>query len=38
MPFNFGGYTGTMGQASVSAAEALKNVVNNAYGYGDSVA
>ncbi len=38
MPFNFGGHTGTMGQASVSAAEGLKNVVNNAYGYGDSVA
>ena len=38
MPFDFGGHTGTMGQASVNAAEGLKNAVKNAYGYSDSAA
>ncbi|MEW2084010.1 chitinase [Streptomyces sp. NPDC005283] len=38
MPFDFGGHSGTMGQASVSALEGLKNSVKSAYGYGDSVA
>jgi chitinase len=38
MPFNFGGHSGTMGAASVSAANGLKNAVKNAYGYTDAVA
>ncbi|MFI9587607.1 chitinase [Streptomyces sp. NPDC052236] len=38
MPFEFGGHTGTMGQASVSALEGLKNAVKSAYGYSDTVA
>jgi len=38
MPFDFGGHTGTMGQASVSAAEGLKSALKTAYGYSDSVA
>jgi hypothetical protein len=38
MPFDFGGHSGTMGAASVSAAEGLKNAVRSAYGYSDSVA
>ncbi len=38
MPFNFGGHTGTMGQASVNALEGLKNAVKSAYGYSDTVA
>jgi hypothetical protein len=38
MPFNFGGHSGTMGAASVSAANGLKNAVKNAYGYSDAVA
>jgi hypothetical protein len=38
MPFDFGGHTGTMGAASVSAAEGLKNAVKSAYGYSDTVA
>ncbi|GHJ44165.1 hypothetical protein Cs7R123_15070 [Catellatospora sp. TT07R-123] len=38
MPFDFGGHTGTMGQATVSAAEGLKNAVKTAYGYSDATA
>ncbi|GAA4253019.1 carbohydrate-binding protein [Dactylosporangium darangshiense] len=38
MPFDFGGHTGTMGAASVSAADGLKNAVKSAYGYSDAVA
>jgi chitinase len=38
MPFDFNGHTGTMGQASVSALEGLKNAVKSAYGYSDTVA
>ncbi|MEU0556658.1 CBM35 domain-containing protein [Dactylosporangium sp. NPDC006015] len=38
MPFDFGGHSGTMGAASVSAANGLKNAVKNAYGYSDAVA
>ncbi|MFI8082203.1 chitinase [Kitasatospora sp. NPDC086009] len=38
MPFDFGGHTGTMGQASVSALEGLKAAVKSAYGYGDDAA
>ncbi|MFK4221688.1 chitinase [Streptomyces sp. NPDC019890] len=38
MPFDFGGHSGTMGQASVSALEGLKNAVKSAYAYSDSVA
>ncbi|OLB76779.1 MAG: hypothetical protein AUI14_17785 [Actinobacteria bacterium 13_2_20CM_2_71_6] len=38
MPFDFGGHSGSMGSASVSAAEGLKNAVKSAYGYSDSVA
>jgi chitinase len=38
MPFDFGGHTGTMGAASVSAADGLKNAVKTAYGYSDTVA
>jgi len=38
MPFDFGGHSGTMGQASVAAAEGLKSAVKSAYGYTDSVA
>ncbi|MET7424782.1 carbohydrate-binding protein [Dactylosporangium sp. NPDC005555] len=38
MPFDFGGHSGTMGAASVSAADGLKNAVKNAYGYSDAVA
>jgi chitinase len=38
MPFDFGGATGTMGQASVNAADGLKNAVKSAYGYTDAVA
>jgi hypothetical protein len=37
MPFDFGGHSGTMGQATVSAVEGLKTAVKNAYGYSDSV-
>jgi len=37
MPFDFGGHTGTMGQATVSAVEGLKTAVKNAYGYTDAV-
>ncbi|WP_238005351.1 CBM35 domain-containing protein [Dactylosporangium sp. AC04546] len=38
MPFDFGGHTGTMGAASVSAADGLKNAVKSAYGYSDATA
>lgn len=38
MPFDFGGHSGTMGAASVSAAEGLKKAVKSAYGYSDTVA
>jgi chitinase len=38
MPFDFGGHSGTMGAASVSAADGLKNAVKSAYGYTDTVA
>lgn len=37
MPFDFGGHSGTMGQASVNAVEGLKTAVKNAYGYSDAV-
>ncbi|MFF3644140.1 chitinase [Streptomyces sp. NPDC002564] len=36
MPFDFGGHSGTMGDASVSAMEGLKNTVKSAYGYSDA--
>ncbi|MFE0376694.1 chitinase [Streptomyces inhibens] len=36
MPFDFGGHSGTMGQATVSALEGLKAAVKNSYGYGDA--
>ncbi|HEV8562239.1 MAG TPA: carbohydrate-binding protein [Actinophytocola sp.] len=35
MPFDFGGHSGSMGQASVNALEGLKNAVKPAYGYSD---
>ena len=35
MPFDFGGHSGTMGEASVSAMEGLKSAVKSAYGYSD---
>ncbi|MFJ9417638.1 chitinase [Streptomyces sp. NPDC101227] len=35
MPFDFGGHSGTMGQATISALEGLKSAVKNAYGFGD---
>ncbi|WP_066949472.1 CBM35 domain-containing protein [Microtetraspora fusca] len=38
MPFDFGGHTGTMGAATVSAMEGLKAKVKSAYGYSDAVA
>jgi chitinase len=38
MPFDFGGHSGTMGQASVAAAEGLKSALTSAYGYSDSTA
>jgi chitinase len=38
MPFDFGGHSGSMGSATVSAAEGLKNAVKSAYGYSDAVA
>ncbi|MFF4953226.1 chitinase [Streptomyces chattanoogensis] len=38
MPFDFGGHSGTMGQATVSALEGLKSAVKTAYGYGDAEA
>ncbi|MFI6595259.1 CBM35 domain-containing protein [Nonomuraea sp. NPDC050536] len=36
MPFDFGGHTGTMGQATVNAMEGLKSRVKSAYGYSDA--
>jgi chitinase len=38
MPFDFGGHSGSMGQASVNAVEGLKTAVKNAYGYSDATA
>jgi chitinase len=38
MPFDFGGHSGSMGQASVNAVEGLKAAVKNAYGYSDATA
>ncbi len=38
MPFDFGGHSGSMGSATVSAVEGLKSVVQSKYGYSDSVA
>src|SRR6266508_1613022 len=38
MPFDFGGHSGTMGDATKSAAEGLKNRLKAAYGYSDAVA
>jgi hypothetical protein len=38
MPFDFGGHSGSMGSASVSAMEGLKAAVKSAYGYSDDVA
>jgi chitinase len=38
MPFDFGGHTGTMGQATVSALNGLKTAIKNAYGYSDDQA
>ncbi|WP_395292623.1 chitinase [Kitasatospora hibisci] len=38
MPFDFGGHSGTMGQATVSALSGLKAVVKSAYGYSDDAA
>ncbi|MEU0567697.1 CBM35 domain-containing protein [Nonomuraea sp. NPDC005983] len=37
MPFDFGGHSGSMGSATVSALEGLKAKVKAAYGYSDSV-
>ncbi|MEU6673174.1 chitinase [Streptomyces sp. NPDC046853] len=36
MPFDFGSHSGSMGDASVSALEGLKNTVKSAYGYSDA--
>ncbi|MFJ9521387.1 chitinase [Kitasatospora sp. NPDC101801] len=38
MPFDFGGHSGTMGQATVSALQGLKAAVKSAYGYSDDAA
>jgi hypothetical protein len=38
MPFDFGGHSGTMGDATKAAAEGLKARLKAAYGYSDSVA
>ncbi|GAA0628366.1 chitinase [Streptomyces crystallinus] len=38
MPFDFGGHSGSMGSATVSALEGLKAAVKSAYGYGDDTA
>jgi chitinase len=38
MPFDFGGHSGSMGQASVSAMDGLEAAVKSAYGYSDDVA
>jgi hypothetical protein len=37
MPFDFGGHSGSMGSATVSAVEGLKSVVKSKYGYSESV-
>jgi hypothetical protein len=37
MPFDFGGHSGSMGSATVTAVEGLKSVVKSKYGYSDSV-
>ncbi len=38
MPFDFGGHTGSMGQASVNAAEGLRSALQSAYGYSSATA
>ncbi|MFB7914325.1 chitinase [Streptomyces sp. NPDC056061] len=38
MPFDFGGHSGTMGAATLSALDGLKTAVASAYGYGDDAA
>ncbi|WP_335938006.1 chitinase [Streptomyces sp. PTD5-9] len=38
MPFDFGGHSGTMGSATLSALDGLKAAVKSAYGYGDDAA
>ena len=38
MPFDFGGHSGSMGSASISALEGLKAAVKSAYGYSDDIA
>ncbi|GAA2796645.1 chitinase [Kitasatospora sp. CM 4170] len=38
MPFDFGGHSGTMGQATVGALNGLKAAVKSAYGYSDDAA
>ncbi|MFJ3218237.1 chitinase [Kitasatospora sp. NPDC086801] len=38
MPFDFGGHSGSMGQATLSALDGLKAAVKSAYGYGDDAA
>ncbi|MCG6497730.1 chitinase [Kitasatospora sp. A2-31] len=38
MPFDFGGHSGSMGQATVSALNGLKAAVKSAYGYSDDAA
>ncbi|MEV7187622.1 chitinase [Kitasatospora sp. NPDC093102] len=38
MPFDFGGYSDSMGQATVSALDGLKAAVKSAYGYSDDAA
>ncbi|MFD8782758.1 chitinase [Kitasatospora sp. NPDC059599] len=38
MPFDFGGHSGSMGQATVSALDGLKAAVKSAYGYTDDAA
>jgi chitinase len=38
MPFDFGGHSGTMGQATTSALDGLKSAVKSAYGYTDDQA
>lgn len=38
MPFDFGGHSGSMGQATVSALNGLKSAVKSAYGYTDATA
>ncbi|WP_328379335.1 chitinase [Streptomyces sp. NBC_00440] len=38
MPFDFGGHSGSMGQATVGAMDGLKAAVKSAYGYDDATA